>query len=153
MNFVYGYVLYYVAGYYLTTLPRKKFYRYIAIFIFIISFGFAYLYSTNISIVSNEPYQMIFSELSPFTFMAASSVFYLFTGAQNETSKHLNPNLLRTLTYYGYALYLMHPLFLKYIQQLSGLLVFVGVISLYLLCLLICYLISKSKLLSRLLLK
>lgn len=153
MHFVYGYVLYYVAGYYLTTLPRKKIYNYIAIFFLLISFCSAYLYSMNVSITFNEPYQKIFSELSPFTFLTASSAFYLFAGIKNKTLKYLNPNLLKTLTYYGYALYLMHPLFLKYVQQLSGLFVFVGVIALYLLCLLICYLISKNRYLSKLLLK
>ena len=153
MHFVYGYVLYYVAGYYLTTLPRKKIYNYIAIFFLLISFGSAYLYSMNVSITSNEPYQKIFSELSPFTFLAASSFFYLFMGTEESIEKRLNSNLLRTLTYYGYALYLMHPLFLKYIQQLSGLSVFAGVAALYLFCLLICYLISKNRYLSKLLLK
>ena len=61
MHFVYGYVLYYVAGYYLTTLPRKKIYNYIAIFFLLISFGSTYLYSMNVSITSSEPYQKIFS--------------------------------------------------------------------------------------------
>ena len=153
MHFVYGYVLYYVTGYYLTTLPRKRIYNYLAISLFLISFGSAYIYSMNVSITSNEPYQQIFSELSPFIFLMTSSIFYLFTRAEIRIDKLFKPSLLKTLTYYGYALYLMHPLLLKYIQKISGLFVFAGVIALYLLCLLICYLISKSKLLSKLLLK
>lgn len=149
MHFVYGYILYYVAGYYISTVSWKKTYNYVAAVIFVLSFSFTYLYSLNISITTNTPYQEIFNELSPLLVLTVFSVFSIFKGLD----KHLTFNLLKPLTGYGYALYLMHPLFLIYIQQLSGGFVFPGIIVLYLFCVLICYSISKSIILSKLFLK
>lgn len=149
MHFVYGYILYYVAGYYLSTISWKKIYSYAAIVVFIISFGSAYISSINTSVATNTPYQHIFSEFAPLLFGAAISVFCIFRGFEI----HFASKITKPLISYGFALYLMHPLFLNYVRQTSELTVFAGVIALYLLCILICFSISRSKFLSKLFLK
>lgn len=149
MHFVYGYILYYVAGYYLATLPWKKIYSYISVVVFILSYGFTYFYSMKVSLANNAPYQETFSEFSPFMFLTAISLFCAMRGLEN---KFTSP-LIRPLIGYGYALYLMHPLFLPYVQKLPGLYAILGAFGLYLGCLLICFFLSKSKLLSYLFLK
>lgn len=149
MHFVYGYVLYYVCGYYISNLSWKKSYNYIAFLILILSFGFACIYSLNQSIVKNSPSQEIFNEFSPFMFLSVISIFCIFKGLNlNFIPSHIVSNL----SHYGFAIYLMHPLFLSYINQLNGLFAFGGTILLYILCLIICSVISKNQLLSKLLL-
>lgn len=149
MYFVYGYILYYVAGYYLSTVCWKKIYSYIAIAVFITSFGFAYMYSINVSISSGTPYQHIFSEFSPFLCLTVLSVYGIFRGFEIRFPSELTKPLLS----FGFALYLMHPLFLKYVKQISGPQVFPAVIVLYFSCIFICFIVSKSRILSKLFLK
>lgn len=150
MHFVYGYVLYFVAGYYISTLPWKKIYTYISVIVFFISFSFACIYSMKLSVASNTPQQEIFSEFTPLMFLTVISIFSIFRGLEHKLTFH---KITRVITGYGFAVYLMHPLFLGYIQQLSGLYAFVGAFALYFFCLFISFLISKSKLLSKLLLR
>ncbi len=150
MNFVYGYVLYFVVGYYISTLPWKKIYTYIAIAVLLISFSFAGIYSMQISITLNAPQQEIFSEFSPFMFLTAISIFSIFKGLEPKLTSH---KIIKVLLSYGFAIYLMHPLFLSCIQKLSGLYAFAGAFALYLFCIFISFLISKSKLISKFLLR
>ena len=149
MNFVCGYTLYYVAGYYICTLSWKKIYSQIAAVIFFISFVITYVSSLKISVTSNIPYQESFMELSPLMVVISLSVFCMFKGLDERWDSRI----IKRLIGYGFALYLMHPLFLSYVQKLSGLHALYGTLVLYFSCVCICFLISKSKLLSKLLLK
>ncbi|MBR3606844.1 MAG: acyltransferase [Lachnospiraceae bacterium] len=149
MNFVCGYTLYYVAGHYICTIPWKKVYSQIAAIIFFISFGITYVSSMNLSITSNVPYQDSFMELSPLMTIISLSAFCIFRGLDEQ----LKSRIIKPLITYGFALYLMHPLFLQYVQKLSGLYTLCGTVALYFSCVYICFLISRSKLLSRLLLR
>ena len=150
MHFVYGYVLYFVAGYYISTLPWKKIYTYISIIILLICFAFAGIYSMQLSITLNAPQQEIFNEFSPFMFLSVISIFSIFKGLEHKLTSH---KIIKVLISYGFAIYLMHPLFLSYVQQLHGLYAFVGAFVLYLFCIFISFLISKSKFLSKFLLR
>lgn len=149
MHFVCGYTLYYVAGYYVCTIPWKKLYSYISIFVLTISFAAAYFYSINVSIAQNAPYQDCFMEFSPFMVPAGIALFCIF----KEWGSKITSPLIKPLISYGFALYMMHPLLLKYVQKLSGLSVFLGTFALYFGCVAICFLISKNKILTKILLK
>ena len=150
MHFVYGYVLYFVAGYYISILPWKKMYTYISVITLLIGFSFAGIYSMQLSITLNAPQQEIFSEFSPFMFLSVISIFSIFKGLEHKLTSH---KIIKVLISYGFAIYLMHPLFLSYVQQLHGLYAFVGAFALYLFCIFISFLISKSKFLSKFLLR
>lgn len=149
MYFVYGYVLYYVMGYYLYTIPKKKTYAYFSTIVLILSLGFAYIYSMKLSISSGTPYQECFMEFTPLMFFASTSLFYIFKDKENIFLSRL----IKTLIGYGFGLYLMHPLLLKYVQQLFGLYAFAGTFLLYTSCVMICFFFSKNKILSKLFLK
>lgn len=146
MHFVYGYVLYFIAGYYISTLSFKKHYIYIAVMTFLVSFGFACMYSMNWSIQLNSPQQEIFNEFSPCMFLCVISIFSMFKGLEY---KFVSKRIIQLLIGYGFAIYLMHPLFLSYVKKLTGLYAFGGAFLLYLLCIFICLLISKNKFLSK----
>ena len=149
MHFVYGYVLYFVTGYYISTLSIKKHHIYVSLITFFIAFSFACLYSMNVSIHSNAPQQEIFSEFSPCMFLCVVSIFSFFKGLDY---KFVPSKIIKSLIGYGFAIYLMHPLFLPYVKKLPGLYAFGGAVLLYFLCIFICYLISKMKWLSKFLL-
>lgn len=150
MNFVYGYVLYFIAGYYINTIFWQKIYTYIAVITFFISFSFASIYSMNLSISLNAAQQEVFSEFSPFMFLSVISVFSIFKGLEHRFTYN---NIVKTLISYGFAIYLMHPLFLPCVKQLNGIYAFPGALILYLFCIFISFLISKSKVLSKFLLR
>lgn len=150
MHFVVGYVLYYVLGYYISQMDWKKQYTIITIILFAISYIAAFLFSCFHSIQKGMASQEIYGEFMPLGFLINLSVFALF----KAFSKYISSNgFSRKLVHYGIGVYLMHPLFLGNMVYFNDLYRILGAVLLYLVCVLICVLIDKSKLLSKLFLK
>lgn len=149
MTFVTGYVLYYVAGYYLTNLDWKPKYTYLSLLCFIGSFGTAYYLTMQESVKLQAPWFEIFTNFSPLAFLVTVSFFGIMRGMEQVKF----PSFIAKLSPYGFAIYLMHPLFIEFTNRFSGVGIFIVIPLFYLFCLCICLLLSKNKILSYLFLK
>ena len=149
MTFVTGYVLYYVAGYYITELDWKPKYTFISSFCFIGSFSVAYYLTMRESVTLQAPWFEIFTNFSPLAFLVTVSFFGIMRGMEHVQF----PPFIAKLSPYGFAIYLMHPLFIEFINQFSGIRIFAVIPLFYLFCLTICYVINKNKILSYLFIK
>lgn len=149
MSFVTGYVIYYIAGYYITEKKWKPQYTYISIFLFIASFGTAYYITMHHSILAGVAGFEIFTNFSPLAFLVTVSFFGIMRGMEHI----IFPPIITRLTTYGLAIYLMHPLFLEFINPIKDFKIFIVIPLFYIFCIIICWLLSKSKILSFLFLK
>lgn len=149
MQFVTGYILYYVAGYYLTRIEWKPLYSVIAFFTLIASYSFALLYSTHISILLDSPRQEIYDEFGACGFLIAVSIFSLFRGLTHLKESRAASRLLKL----GIGIYLLHPLLLPFFDGFVGLQRLLMAFILYAISVSLCFFISKNRLLRNLLLK
>ena len=144
MTFVTGYVLYYVAGYYITRMHWCHRYTLFSSLAFLLSFGAGSLITMYQSLQSGSATFEIFGNFSPLAFLSTISLFGIVRGLE-----HLSfPPFFSSITVYGFAIYLMHPLFMEYINQVNDFKIFIVIPFFYLFCLAICRLLHKSKLLS-----
>ena len=149
MTFVTGYTLYYVAGYYITQMKWNKKYTLICALLFVISFGSACLLTMHQSIQSGTANFEIFGNFSLLAFLSTVSLFGFVRGLENISF----PKIFSTLTVYGFAIYLMHPLFIEYMDCITDFKIFLAIPIFYLFCLFTCMLLNKNKFLSYLFIK
>ena len=141
MTFVIGYILYYVAGYYISELEWKPIYSHISVFLFIISFGAAYILTSYKSAQTGIASFDIFGNFSFLAFLSTISFFGIIRGLESFTF----PRIISQLTSLGFGIYLMHPLFIEYLQPVTGYKIFLIIPLFYLFCTLICHLLNKWK--------
>lgn len=149
MTFVTGYVLYYVAGYYLSHREWNKRYTYISFLLFIICFGFACFICMHQSVQTGTATFEVFGNFSPLAFLSTIFLFGTIRGLEHISF----PPIFSKLTVYGFGIYLMHPLFIEYIQPVTNYTIFLVIPLFYLFCLFICWFINKNKFLSALFIK
>ena len=150
MHFVVGYVMYYVLGYYISRANWKKQYTIITIFVLGVSCLTAFLFSCLYSSQKGTASQEIYGEFAPLGLLINVSVFALF----KAFSKYISSNKIsKRLVRYGIGIYFIHPLFLNRMTYFDDLYRILGAVLLYLFCILICFFIERSKLLTKLFLK
>lgn len=149
MHFVVGYVLYYVCGYYISRVTWKKKYTVMTFMLFIFSYVAAFILSNMNSANSGLANQEVYGEFSLLGFLINISIFAIFKAFSEKTFISTKG---KKLVCYGIGIYLLHPLFLEYMVYFPDLYRIVGAILLYLVCIIICMMIEKSRLLKKLLL-
>lgn len=149
MTFVTGYVLYYVAGYYITQMRWTKKHTWFSFLLFIISFGSTGLITMYQSLLSGNATFEIFGNFSLLAFLCTISLFGTIRGLEHFSF----PPFFSKITIYGFGIYLMHPLFIEYFNHITDFRIFILIPIFYLFCLLTCWLIGKNKLLSYLFIK
>ena len=149
MYFVYGYILYYVLGYYISQMKWKKQYTIFSFMVFVISYGSSCILTLYDSLRSKAASQEIFGEFSVFAFLTTVSFFGIIRSLENIRF----PTILAKINALGFGIYLIHPLFLNYIQSYSDSRIFIVIPLIYVVCIIICGIIAKSKILSFCLLK
>ena len=149
MNFVLGYILYYVLGYYISCRGWNKQYQLICFIVFLISYSLSSLLTFYFSMEKNMATQELLGDFSILTFLTTISFFSLLKSLENYKFFPI----FSKIAYLGLALYLMHPIFLVFIQMITDFKIFIVIPVFYVFCIIICYLISKNKLLSHFLLK
>ncbi|MGN0307503.1 MAG: acyltransferase [Lachnospiraceae bacterium] len=149
LNYITGYILYYVIGYFISSLEWKKSYSRLALLLFGFSYIFAFIYSTGISLRRGAPSQEIYDEFGICGFFIAISVFALFKGKSIWKERKICTILLQS----GIGIYLLHPLLLPLFESYTGLQRMAVSLVLYGLVVFICQLINRSRLFQNLLLK
>lgn len=149
MTFVTGYLLYYVAGYYISQISWTRLHTCFFVLLFIVSFSSCCLITMYQSVQTGTANFEIMGNFSLLAFLITISLFGIARGLEKVSF----PPLFSKLTVYGFAIYLMHPLFLEYIKPIQDFRIFIVIPVFYLFCLFICWLLSKNKLLSSLFIK
>lgn len=121
MQFCVGYSLYYVLGYYIAAMSRG---RKMDIIAFLVSICLAFLISNQRALAgAYGDTQNVYTEFSVLGFLICVSLFSFFVRTGDKWSRvpEMTKNIIRTLSRYGIAIYLMHPLFLPIIDNWTGL--------------------------------
>ena len=149
MNFVLGYVLYYVAGYCISNMEWQKKYVIMSVVLFCLSLGITCGVTFKQSLQMGRATQEVFGEFSILAFLTTVSFFGIMRSMENVKF----PRWVPQIVFLGFGIYLMHPLLLKHIVAVRGFNIFMVIPLFYLFCVLVCWGISKNKLLSKLFLK
>lgn len=151
MNFVVGYSMYYLLGYYIYHHIRLKSFKH-AKGLFLILFVGACFISSVLSIHTQIPNQELFIEFS-FIVVVLNSLLLIIFRQQFETKKS-NMHLFKkisSLSKYGIAIYIMHPLFLWAIPENAGLMSLLYAIIIWGISILISILIKKIPFINKIL--
>lgn len=149
MTFVTGYVLYYVAGYYLSHRTWNRRYTYISFLLFILCFCSSCFLCMHKSLQTGIADFEAFGNFSPLAFLSTMFLFGTIRGLEHISF----PSVFSRLTVYGLGIYLMHPLFIEFIQPITNYKIYFVIPLFYLFCLFVCWLINKNKFLSALFIK
>ena len=149
ISFVLGYVLYYVLGYRISKMEWKSQYTIISVIAFIVSLGASCFITMFHSLQTGSATQALLGDFSILTFFMTISLFAIFKSMEQMKIS----SIVSKISFLGFGIYLMHPLFLDYINKVTNFKIFVVIPLFYLFCIVICYLINKIKLFSFLFLK
>lgn len=148
MQFVIGDSLYYVAGHYLLHTPQRKHEKPFLIALLAVSTVAAYIIS-NLAAESSAggDVQLVYSESSFAGFLISVCLFRLIQLSDHRlTQKKHTLTMTRTLCSYGFAIYLMHPLFLGAAKAVHGLAVIPAGIMVWLIAAGVSAIIAKTPL-------
>lgn len=150
MNFVVGYSMYYLLGYYIYYYVPIKPFKHTTIF-FLILFTSTCFVSSYLSIQTGTPNQVLFIDFSFIAVILNSLMIIAFRQLFGtwESDAHF-PNKLATLSKYGIAIYIMHPLFLWIIPENAGLTSLLYAVIIWIIALLISIFIKKLPVINKL---
>lgn len=115
MNFVVGYSLYFVIGYYLSRIKLIRKMKIICILVMVISVLLGFLLSSCIVGNQGTGCQDVYSEFSFLGFSMNVTIFLSFRVLFEKKEK------IVTISNYGIGIYLLHPLFLPLVADVHGL--------------------------------
>ena len=129
MNFVVGYSLYFVLGYYLANLKITIKLKILIPTILILSTISAFIISNNLAVTQGAACQNTFTEFSFLGFTICVSILLLFRIILEHACANLSHarisdklvNTLANLSYLGIGIYLLHPLLLFIVDDYKGL--------------------------------
>lgn len=153
MKFAAGYSMYFMTGFFLSGRKNLKKYRWIILFIFIVTFLTAFFWSNSVSVQTGEPYQLIYTEFYPLGFILSICSLCLFKAFLGDCNKEKFIQKIAGIQKYGIAVYLMHPIFTAMIPEGAGAERIGYGIAIWILSLLIAIVISRIPILNRIFIK
>lgn len=141
INYFYGYICFYLLGFYLATYIKLN--KKLVYIIFIIIFSLTSIISYN-SDISGQAVQGAY--MDEFGLLGFSLNLFLFLCFKDITINHKLSGIIQTTVQYGFPIYLMHPLFLNFTSNLDGFLSGVRAILIYTICIIISIYLNKSTL-------
>ncbi len=150
MHFVVGYTLYFVLGYYLSTIKLTKKICITACFTFVIAITLAFVFSCSQREIIGSDCQSLYNEYSILGFLMNLSIFLLFRILFSDKT---NASFLYTATSIlsscGIGIYLFHPLLLFLIKDIQGIWCILGGLVIWSLSFIIMLIIYHIPILSR----
>ncbi len=134
MNFLVGYPLYFVLGYYLSQVTFTKAKKILVGVVWAVSLVAAFVLSSQSAVENGSNCQAIFTDFSVFGFLLSVSTVLLFKAIfDREPSQTIVIKVVKTLSYCGIGIYLLHPLLLPLVENLKGLSCLAGGVLLWIL--------------------
>ncbi len=131
MHFVLGYILFYLAGYFLSTIKSNRYILIVGISLFLIVFIMCQgLCVYRVDDIGSD-IQNYFSVFSIMGVILSVSLFVIIMSFANREFSARMSAFIRGWEGLGIGIYLIHPIFLPLIKDFHGLLRFVGVIVVY----------------------
>lgn len=149
MNFVVGYSMYYLLGYYIFNyIPIKPFKHTVALFLMLFT-GSCFI-SSYLSVQTGIPNQEIFIDFSFIAAIQNCLLMVLFRQLFEAPKSRMHFYCkLASLSKYGIVIYIIHPLFLWIIPEHAGLMSLFYTVLIWIIALLVSIIIKKIPLINK----